>query len=76
MALVILSGMDVQNALASSISSLSNVGPALESVGTLGNYNGIPVMAKIVFIIDMFLGRVEIYPALAVVMMTFGGKNR
>lgn len=75
MALTILSGMDVQNAMASSISSLSNVGPALESVGTLGNYNGIPVMAKIVFIIDMFLGRVEIYPVLAVVMMAFRGRK-
>ena len=75
MALTVLSGMDVQNALASSISSLSNVGPALESVGTLGNYNGIPVMAKVVFIIDMFMGRVEIYPVLAVVMMAFSGRK-
>ena len=75
MALTILSGMDVQNALASSISSLSNVGPALESVGTLGNYNGVPVMAKVVFIIDMFMGRVEIYPVLAVVMMAFSGRK-
>lgn len=75
MALTILSGMDVQNALASSISSLSNVGPALESVGTLGNYNGVPMMAKVVFIIDMFMGRVEIYPVLAVAMMAFSGRK-
>lgn len=75
MALTVLSGMDVQNALASSISSLSNVGPALESVGTLGNYNGVPMLAKIVFIIDMFMGRVEIYPVLAVVMMAFSGRK-
>lgn len=75
MALTILSGMDVQNSLASSISCLSNVGPALESVGTLGNYNGVPVLAKIVFIVDMFLGRVEIYPVLAVVTMAFSGRK-
>lgn len=75
MALTILSGMDVQNSLASSISCLSNVGPALESVGTLGNYNGVPVMAKVVFIVDMFLGRVEIYPVMAVVMMMFSGRK-
>lgn len=75
MALTILSGMDVQNSLASSISCLSNVGPALESVGTLGNYNGIPVLAKIVLIVDMFLGRVEIYPVLAVVTMAFSGRK-
>ena len=75
MALTILSGMDVQNSLASSISCLSNVGPALESVGTLGNYNGIPVLAKVVFIVDMFLGRVEIYPVLAVVTMAFSGRK-
>ena len=75
-ALTILSGMDVQNAVATSISCLSNVGPALESVGTLGNFNGVPVLAKITFIFDMFLGRVEIYPILAVSMMIFSGKNR
>lgn len=74
--LTVLSGMDIQNAFASSISSLSNVGPALEAQGTLGNYNAVPVMAKVVFIIDMFMGRVEIYPILAVVMMAFTGKKR
>ena len=73
--LTVLSGMDIQNAFASSISSLSNVGPALEAQGTLGNYNGIPVLAKVVFIVDMFLGRVEIYPVLAVVTMAFSGRK-
>lgn len=75
MALTILSGMDVQNAMAASISCLSNVGPAMESVGTMGNYSGVPVLAKIVFIVDMFLGRVEIYPVLAVVTMAFSGRK-
>ncbi len=75
MALTILSGMDVQNAMAASMSCLSNVGPAMESVGTMGNYSGVPVLAKIVFIVDMFLGRVEIYPVLAVVTMAFSGRK-
>ena len=75
MALTILSGMDVQNSLASSISCLSNVGPAMESAGTMGNYSGVPVLAKIVFIVDMFLGRVEIYPVLAVMTMAFNGRK-
>lgn len=75
-ALTILAGMDVQNSVAASISCLSNVGPALESVGTLGNFNSLPVLAKLTFIFDMFLGRVEIYPVMAVFMMLFSGKNR
>ena len=74
--LTVLSGMDIQNAFASSVSFLSNVGPALEAQGTLGNYNAVPVFAKVVFIIDMFMGRVEIYPILAVVMMVFTGKKK
>mgnify|MGYP000001292444 FL=1 len=74
--LTVLSGMDIQNAFASSVSFLSNVGPALEAQGTLGNYNAVPVFAKVVFIIDMFMGRVEIYPILAVVMMIFTGKKK
>ncbi|MCR5571136.1 MAG: TrkH family potassium uptake protein [Bacteroidales bacterium] len=69
--LVLMTGMDAEEAFASSISSLSNVGPSIKSVGTLGNFGAIPSAAKLVYTADMFLGRIEIYPILAVVAMIF-----
>ncbi|MCQ2174352.1 MAG: TrkH family potassium uptake protein [Bacteroidales bacterium] len=69
--LTLLLGMNNHNAFAASISCLSNVGPAIQELGSLGNFADVPAGAKLVFTLDMFLGRVEIYPVLAVVAMVF-----
>lgn len=66
-----LFGLHDSNALYATVSCLSNVGPAIGDLGTFGNYNSAPVMSKIIFCIDMFIGRIEIYPMLAVMMMAF-----
>jgi trk system potassium uptake protein TrkH len=44
-------------------------------MGSLGNFNAAPNLAKFVFTMDMFLGRIEIYPVLAVVAMIFDRRN-
>ena len=66
-----LFGLQDANALYASVSCLSNVGPAIGDLGTFGNYNSVPVMSKLIFCLDMFIGRIEIYPVLAVLMMAF-----
>ena len=65
----LLLGVDNANALGASITSLSNVGPALGELGTMGSFNSLGTGAKIWFSLDMFLGRIEIYPVLAVLGM-------
>jgi trk system potassium uptake protein TrkH len=35
----------------------------------MGNYSTIPAAAKFIFTVDMFLGRVEIFPVLIVFSM-------
>ena len=60
-----------QHALLGSIASLTNVGPSLGSIGSFGNYNAEPNALKFIFSMDMFLGRVEIYPVLAVLSSIF-----
>ena len=75
-ALSIVSGVTIDASVAACISALSNVGPALGDWGTLGSFNSAPVMAKFIFVVDMFLGRVEIYPILAVVAMAFSRRNK
>lgn len=74
--LSLIAGMNDHSAFAASLSSLSNVGPAIRELGFMGNFNDIPFAAKMIYTFDMFLGRVEIYPVLAVVAMMFDGSKR
>ena len=67
---------DNANAIAATFTSLSNVGPAIGELGSFGNFSAEPVGAKIMYTIDMFLGRVEIYPILAVMMMVFSKSSK
>ena len=69
--LCVVLGDPNQHALLGSIASLTNVGPSLGSIGSMGNYNLEPVALKFIFTFDMFLGRVEIYPVFAVFASLF-----
>ena len=69
--LCILIGDPNQHALLGTVASLTNVGPSLGSIGSLGNYNAEPNALKLIFSFDMFLGRVEIYPVFAVFASIF-----
>jgi len=69
-------GIDGRNSFAASISSLSNVGPAIGELGYMGNFSSIPDAAKFIYTLDMFLGRVEIYPVLSVIAMIFDRHSR
>ena len=62
---------DNANAVAATFTSLSNVGPAIGELGSFGNFGAEPTGAKLMYTLDMFLGRVEIYPVFAVLMMVF-----
>ncbi len=70
----ILVGDPNNHAILGSVASLSNVGPALGDIGSMGNYNAEPAILKFIFSFDMFLGRVEIYPVLAVFSGIFNRK--
>ena len=67
---------DNANAVAATFTSLSNVGPAIGDLGAVCNFNAEPVGSKLMYTLDMFLGRVEIYPVLAVFMMVFGKSGK
>ena len=68
---VIICGSQPVEAVSGVISSLSSVGPGLGDVASLDNYSLQPELSKFVFTIDMFLGRIEIFPVLVVVAMIF-----
>lgn len=67
---------DSSHALTATLTSLSNVGISVGDIGSLGNFNAETQPAKFLYTVDMFLGRVEIYPILAVAMMLFSRRNK
>lgn len=69
-------GAGLAEGLSGSIASLSNIGPGTGDLSTYSSYNAVPVAGKMLFTLDMFLGRVEIYPVLAVVAMIFDRGRR
>ena len=68
---LLLCGMNGLEAVSGSIACLGNVGPGLGSIATAGNYNDVPTVAKFIFTVDMFMGRIEIYPLLVTVSLLF-----
>ena len=54
-------------AITGSITTLSNTGPGFEaSIGPVGNYNDLNFFTKLIFTFNMFVGRLEIIPFLAI----------
>lgn len=70
-ALAVICGIDVSEAFSGTLATLGNVGPATGTLGTMGNYSALPSAAKFVFTINMFIGRLEIFPVLIVISMIF-----
>ena len=69
--IVMMCGADATDAVSGVIASIGSVGPGLGDLGSLDNYSAQASVAKFVYSIDMFMGRVEIYPVLVVLSMMF-----
>ena len=71
-AILVLSGLAIavieQNTtvgISSAVSALGNIGPGLgQIIGPLGNYDSLNNISKIIIIIDMYIGRLELIPFL------------
>ena len=68
---VMMCGASAMDAVSGVVASIGSVGPGLGDLGSLGNYSAQVSVAKFVYTLDMFLGRVEIYPVLVVLSMLF-----
>ena len=71
MLLLILVGVSTADAFSGTIASVGNVGPGLGDLGPLGNFNAQPAVAKLIYSMGMFLGRVEIFPVFVVLSLIF-----
>ena len=55
-------GMGLKSGFSAAIACIGNVGPGFGTVGSMGNYAGLPDTLKISSMVLMLLGRLEIYP--------------
>ncbi len=69
--LTMVCGVEIGEAFSGTLASLGNAGPGIGQIGTMGNYSSMPEIVKFIFSLDMFFGRVEIFPILIVISMIF-----
>ncbi len=65
MLLISIDGKEWDATLTSVISAFGNVGPGIGENGSMGNYSGFSNFSKLVLSADMLIGRLELYPILA-----------
>lgn len=63
--MVSVDGFSVETNVSSVIACFNNIGPGLDTTGPMGSFAPYSVFSKIVLIIDMLAGRLEIFPILA-----------
>ena len=62
--LLSLDQFNVETNLSAVLCCFNNIGPGFASVGPLCNFSGYSILSKLVLIIDMLAGRLEIFPIL------------
>ncbi len=68
---LMLDGVGFEESIGATISSISNVGPALGKIGSLGNYADIPTISKWFLAFLMMVGRLEIFTVLTILLPGF-----
>ena len=62
--LVSIDNKDFATTFSSVVATLNNIGPGISQVGPMGNFAEFSVFSKLVFCVDMLVGRLEIFPFL------------
>ena len=62
-----LDGFSVTTNISAVVACFNNIGPGLEAVGPTCNFSGFSDVSKLVLIIDMLAGRLEIFPMLVLI---------
>lgn len=62
--LVSLDGFDMTSNVTAVLATFNNIGPGLNVVGPTGNFGSFSVFSKFVLMLDMLIGRLELFPML------------
>lgn len=72
--LVAASGMDLISAGSAVVACLANIGPGLGSVGPVDNFAHVPGFGKMVLVLCMLMGRLELFTVLVLFFPSFWRK--
>lgn len=67
-------GLDMVSSLSAVATTLGNVGPGFNQVGPMANFYGIHPLGKSVLIADMWIGRLEVFTVLVLLLPEFWKK--
>ncbi len=73
--LISFNNLDFTSTLVSVITCINNVGPGLNVVGPTCNFSSLSVLSKLVLVIDMLIGRLEIFPMIILLSPSAWKKN-
>lgn len=73
--LISLNGFDFVTNFTAVVATLNNIGPGLNMVGPCGNFADFNILSKIVLMINMLAGRLELYPILLLFYPAVWKKN-
>ena len=57
-------GLDFTTGVTASVACIGNVGPGFGEVGSMSNYAAFPAVLKAFGMVEMLIGRLEIFPLL------------
>ena len=63
-AINIAAGLDFMTGITASIACIGNVGPGFGDIGSMSNYSSLPSFIKLSGMLEMLIGRLEIFPVL------------
>ena len=75
-AIISLDGFSIGTNFSAVTACFNNIGPGFELVGASGNYAHYSYLSKIILSLDMLLGRLEIFPLLALVSPGLWSRKR
>ena len=73
--LISVDGFSITTNLTAVLACFNNIGPGLEMVGPTCNFGGFGIFSKVVLIVDMLAGRLEIFPILRLFSRSTWGKR-
>ncbi len=75
-AVISLDGYSIGTNFSAVTACFNNIGPGFEIVGATGNYGHYSCLSKVILSLDMLLGRLEIFPLLALVSPGLWSRKR
>ncbi len=69
--IMVVSGIPIQESAGAAATSMAGIGPGLGASGNMGNYAHFTMTGKLTMIALMFLGRLELFPVIALFTRSF-----